>query len=401
MQLRGFNLLTGVKRRAWLLRLAVLAVMAVALFLAACEDDDEETTSSPTGTGTASSPVATDDPNVVAGYPRCAPGGSNSLAGAGATFPNPLYTKWIDEYKRACNVEVNYQSIGSGGGIRQITEKTVNFGASDGVLTDAQEQAAVAAGGSIMHIAMTSGAVAVIYNLQGVQSGQLKLDGPTLADIYLGNITKWNDAKIVALNPGVSLPNADIAVVHRSDGSGTTFIFANYLSKVSPAWQSGPGFATSVQWPTGLGAAGNEGVAGQVRQLPGSIGYAELAYAHQNNLAFAQMKNKSGAYVTPTLEATTAAAAGVTIPAHMKILITDSSNAAAYPISGFTWILAYQNQEDASKGKALAHYLWWAIHNGQSFATDLDYAPLAPDAAKAAENQILKLQCGGAACLTK
>ncbi|MPZ49752.1 MAG: phosphate ABC transporter substrate-binding protein PstS [Dehalococcoidia bacterium] len=341
------------------------------------------------------------DANTLAGYPACATGGASALTGAGATFPFPLYSKFIDDYGKLCSVQINYQSIGSGGGIRQITEKTVDFGGSDGILTDAQEQAATAAGGSIMHIAMTSGSEAVVFNLPGINRSQLKLDGPTLADIYLGKITKWNDPKIAALNQGVNLPNADIAVVHRSDGSGTTFIFTNYLSKVSTEWESKAGFATSVNWPVGIGAQGNEGVAGQVRQLPGAIGYVELAYAKQNNLAWAQMKNKAGTYLDPTLEATTESASGVTIPADMKILITDSANAKAYPIAGFTWVLAYVNQPDTAKGKALAHFLWWAIHDGQKFATALDYAPLSPDSLKAAEAQVMKLMCGSAPCLAK
>jgi phosphate transport system substrate-binding protein len=372
---------------------AVLA-LAAAAFIAGCGGDGGDEGSS-TGTPSGS------DGTLVAGYPACPPGGASDLTGAGATFPFPLYSKFIDEYSKLCPVRINYQSIGSGGGIRQITEKTVDFGASDGILTDAQEQAATAAGGQLIHIAMTSGSEAVIFNLPGISRSQLKLDGPVLADIFLGNITKWNDPKIAALNSGVSLPNADIAVVHRSDGSGTTFIFTNYLSKVSPEWQSRVGFATSVNWPAGIGAQGNEGVAGQVRQLPGAIGYVELAYAKQNNLAWAQMKNKAGTYLDPTLEATTEAAAGVTIPADMKLLITDSANAKAYPIAGFTWVLAYVTQPDVAKGKTLAHYLWWAIHDGQKLATALDYAPLSPDALKAAEAQVLRLTCGGAPCLSK
>jgi phosphate transport system substrate-binding protein len=323
------------------------------------------------------------------------------LTGAGATFPFPLYSKWIDDYGKLCNIKINYQSIGSGGGIKGITEKTVDFGASDGILTDEQEAAAKAAGGDILHIAMTSGSEAVIYNLSGIDSGKLKLSGAVLADIYLGNIKKWNDPKITALNPDLKLPGDDIAVVHRSDGSGTTFIFTNYLSKVSTQWASDVKYATSVNWPTGVGAQGNEGVAGQVKQLPNSIGYVELAYAIQNKLAWAQMQNKSGKFLEPSLKATTAAAAGVTIPADMKLLITDSGNADAYPIAGFTWVLAYVNQPDAAKGKALASYLWWAIHDGQKSAESLNYGTLSSDVVKAAEAQILKLQCSGSPCLTK
>src|SRR5581483_5255361 len=319
----------------------------------------------------------------------------------GSTFIFPLMSKWVDDENKACKVQVNYQSVGSGAGISQITAKTVDFGGTDGIMTDDQEKAATAAGGPILHIAATSGATAVIFNLPGINSAGLKLDGPTLADIYLGNIKKWDDAKIKALNPGVNLPSADIAVVHRSDGSGTTFIFTNYLSKVSPDWSSKVGFATSVNWPAGVGGQGSEGVAGQVKQLPGAIGYVELAYAPQNKLPWAQMKNKSGAFVEPTLDGTTAAASGITVPADMKVLITDSTNPKAYPIAGFTWVLAYQNQPDAAKGKQLASFLWWAIHDGQKSAQSLTYGPLSSDVVKAAEAQIMKMQCGGSPCLTK
>jgi len=308
----------------------------------------------------------------------------------------------VDQYEKECKVKINYQSVGSGAGIAQITAKTVDFGASDGILTDQQNAAAVAAGGPILHVPMTSGAIAVVYNLPGVASGALKLDGPVLADIFLGNIKKWDDAKIKALNPsGVSLPSADIAVVHRSDGSGTSFIFTNYLSKVSKDWESKVGFATAVNWPGGIGGQGNEGVAGQVRQLPGAIGYVELAYAKQNNIPWAQMKNKAGNYVQPTLEGTTAAATGITLPDDMKVLITDSTNDKAYPISGFTWVLAYQNQPNPAKGKALASYLWWAIHEGQKQGEALNYAALSPDAVKKAEALVLSLKCDAAQCLTK
>jgi phosphate transport system substrate-binding protein len=381
-------------------RLALVLGSAAVLSMAvACggggddEGDSAKATQPPAPTATPS--------NLVAGYPKCATGGAKDLTGAGATFPFPLYSKFIDEYGKLCEVKINYQSIGSGGGIKAITEKTVDFGASDGILTEAQETAAKAAGGDIMHIAMTSGSEAIIFNLPGIDSGKLKLDGATLANIFLGNIKKWNDPAIAALNAGVTLPNADIAVVHRSDGSGTTFIFTNYLSKVSPEWQTKVGFATSVNWPAGVGAQGNEGVAGQVKQLPGAIGYVELAYAKQNKLAWAQMKNKAGTYLEPSIEGTSAASAGITIPPDMKILITDSENPKAYPIAGFTWILAYVNQPDAAKGKAVAHYLWWAIHDGQQFATALDYGALSTDAVKVAEAQIQKLMCGAAPCLAK
>ncbi len=259
----------------------------------------------------------------------------------------------------------------------------------------------MAAGGPIAHIPMTLGPEAVVVNLPGLTANQLKLTPDVLADIYLKKITKWNDPRLTSINPGVPLPNADITVVHRSDGSGTTFIFTNYLSKVSPEWQTKVGFANTVNWPGDVGGQGNEGVAGQVKQLPGTIGYVELAYATQNNLVYAQIKNKAGNYVSPTLENAANAAAGITLPDDMKILVTDSSNAQAYPITGFTWVLAYANAQDANKGKTLAQYLWWAIHDGQKLSAAIGYAALPADAVKKAETQILALKCGAVACLSK
>jgi phosphate transport system substrate-binding protein len=317
---------------------------------------------------------------------------ATSLTGAGATFPLPLYTKWFAEYKTKFDVEINYQGIGSGGGISQITEGTVDFGASDGIMNADQITKAEAAHGPILHIPMTSGAVAVIFNLQGIAKEQLKLDPDVLADIYLGKVTKWNDARIVSVNGGVTLPDEDITVVHRSDGSGTTFIFTNYLSKVSSEWQTKVGNATSVQWPVGIGGEKNAGVAGQVQQVPGSIGYVELAYALQNNIPYALLKNASGKYTAPTLEATTKAAEGVDLPDDMKVMITNSSNPDAYPICGFTWILAYVNQTDQAKGLAFVNMLWWAIHDGQQYTTALDYAPLSSTAVTKAEAEIRSIK---------
>jgi phosphate transport system substrate-binding protein len=372
----------------------LMAVMALALMACSSGDDNGSTTTTTSGTP---------DASANGGIEACAPTAANAakdLSGAGATFPNPLYTKWIAEYQKVCGARINYNSVGSGAGITQITAKTVDYGASDGIMTDAQEQAAAAAGGAILHIPMTLAPVAVVYNLPGVNSGQLKLDGPTLADIFLGNIKKWDDAKIKALNSGVNLPSTDIIVAHRSDGSGTTFIFTNYLSKVSPEWAEKVKFATTVNWPTGVGGAGNDGVAGAVKQGIGGIGYVELAYAKQTRLAVAQQKNKSGNYITPSLESATASAAGVTIQADAKVLITDSTNAQAYPITGFTWVLAYVNAPDAAKGKTLAYYLWWSIHDAQKLNAALDYAALSPDAVKVAEAQIKSLMCGGAPCIS-
>ena len=370
---------------------ATLAASIAAVLLSACGGS---VASSSTPTASAKSPTA--QSTGTAGQSPCPPSGAaTSLTGAGASFPYPLYSKWTAQFDKQCGVQINYQSVGSGAGISQITQKTVDFGASDGIMTDEQVAAAEAAGGPILHIPMTSGAVAVIVNLLGIQQGQLKLTPDVLADIYLKKITKWNDSRITALNSGVSLPSSDIAVVHRSDGSGTTFIFTNYLSKVSQEWKDKVGNATTVQWPGDIGGEKNDGVAQQVKQTPGAIGYVELAYAIQNNLTWASLQNKSGKYVEPSLEATTAASAGVTIPDDTKVMITDSSNPNAYPIVGFTWILAYVNQTDQAKGESLVYYLWWSIHDGQQFSTDLLYAPLPPDVVKKAEAEIKSISHQG------
>lgn len=326
---------------------------------------------------------------------------SVSLNGAGATFPQPLYTKWFDEYYKLTGVKINYQGVGSGAGITQITAGTVDFGASDGIMTADQQTKAEAAGGPILHIPMTSGAVAIIYNLSGINSGQLKLTGDVLANIYLKTITTWNDPQITALNPGLKLPNTPIAVVHRSDGSGTTYIFTNYLSKVSDEWKTRVGNATSVDWPGDIGAEKNAGVAGAVQQTPGTIGYVELAYAEQNKLPWVLLKNAAGNYEAPTLAGTTKAAEGVTLPDDMKVMITNSSNPDAYPICGFTWILAYVNQTDKTKGEALVKMLWWAIHDGQQYGAALDYASLSGAAVAKAENEILSIKYQGQPLLSK
>ncbi|MGA2159565.1 MAG: phosphate ABC transporter substrate-binding protein PstS [Dehalococcoidia bacterium] len=342
-------------------------------------------------------------PAAAPANPTPAPATSSiNLNGAGATFPAPLYTKWFDEYNKLTGVKVNYQAIGSGGGISQITAGTVDFGASDGIMTDNQTATAEAKFGHILHIPMTSGAVAICYNLAGISSGQVMLTGDVLANIYLRKITKWNDPAIAALNPTLKLPDTAIAVVHRSDGSGTTFIFTNYLSKVSPDWSSQIGNATAVKWPADtIGGQGSAGVAGQVQQVPGAIGYVELAYAIQNKIPWAKMKNATGNYVEPSLAATTAAAVGVTLPDDMKVMLTNSSNPDAYPIVGFTWILAYANQTDQVKGQALVKMLWWAIHDGQQYNQALTYATLAPNAVTNAENEILTMNYQGKALITR
>jgi phosphate transport system substrate-binding protein len=292
------------------------------------------------------------------------------INGAGATFPFPLYSKWFNEYNKLHpDLKFNYQSIGSGGGIKQITEKTVDFGASDAPMSDEEMKKAP----GILHVPTVLGSVAVVYN--GAPDG-VKLTGETLADIYLGKITRWNDPKLAAINPGVKLPDAAITVAHRSDGSGTSAVFTDYLAKVSPEWKQKVGAAKSVKWPTGLGGKGNEGVTGVVKSTPGAIGYVELAYAKQNKLTTASIKNADGNFVMPTIESTSAAAAGVDMPADFRVSITNAKGKDAYPISSFTYLLVYKDQTDAAKGKALAEFLMWAIHDGQKFAAPLDYAPL-------------------------
>ncbi len=302
--------------------------------------------------------------------------GSVDLTGAGATFPYPLYSKWFADYATATGVRINYQSIGSGGGIRQLSEGTVDFGASDSPMKDDE---IAKAKGPVMHFPTVLGAVAVTYNLPEL-TASLRLSGPALADIFAGRITKWNDAKLAALNPGVKLPAGDILVVHRTDGSGTTFVFTDYLSAVSPAWASGPGRAKEISWPVGLGGKGNEGVAGQVKQTPGSIGYVELAYVSQNKLPAASIQNASGNFIAPSPASITAAAAGVAadLPANTdyRLSIANAAGADAYPISSFTWILVYYQQADSVKGKKLQDFLRWALTEGEKQAAALDYAPL-------------------------
>jgi phosphate transport system substrate-binding protein len=306
------------------------------------------------------------------------------LTGAGATFPYPLYSKWFNEYATKTGVKINYQPIGSGGGIRQLSEQTVDFGGTDAPMSDAE--LAKAKGGAVLHIPTALGAVVVTYNLPDV-TPLLKLTGDVVADIYLGKITKWNDARIAALNPGVKLPGTDILVVHRSDGSGTSYVFTDYLASVSPAWAAKPGKGKEVQWPTGLGAKGNDGVAGQVKQTPGAIGYVELAYANQNKLATAQIKNANGEFVAPAIASVTAAAAGAAskLPANTdyRVSIVNAAGAGVYPISSFTWIIAYEKQKDPAKGKKLVDFLKWALTDGQAMEAPLDYAPL-PESMRAA-----------------
>ena len=299
--------------------------------------------------------------------------GQTTLNGAGATFPYPMYSKWFSEYhKLHSDIQINYQSIGSGGGIRQVLANTVDFGASDGPMTDEQlSQSKV----KILHIPTVLGSVVPAYNVPGV-SGEIKFTPQALAGIFLGKITSWNDPALTKDNASLNLPNQPIVVVHRSDGSGTTFIFTDYLSKVSSEWQSSVGKGTSVKWPLGLGNKGNEGVAGMIRQLPGSIGYVELIYAVQNKIPYGVVKNAAGAYVKASLESTTAAAASVkTMPADFRVSITNAPGKDAYPISSFTWLLIPAQSKD-NKGKILADFLTWMVDDGQKMTQELTYAPL-------------------------
>jgi phosphate transport system substrate-binding protein len=316
----------------------------------------------------------------------CSGGGGVALTGAGATFPYPLYTKWIAEYEKAApGVAINYQSIGSGGGIRQITERTVDFGATDAPMSD--EQLAAAKG--ILHIPTCLGAVVIAYHVEGAGPG-LKLSQASLAGIFLGEIKQWNDPRIANDNPGSNLPALPIGTVHRSDGSGTTKIFLDYLSAISPAWAKGPGSGTSVAWPTGLGAKGNEGVAGQIKSQPNSIGYIELAYAVQNKMHMASLQNKAGKFVAPSLPGITAAARGASarMPEDLRVSIVDAEGDDAYPIAGFTYILLYSKQKDPEKGKALKGFLSWSLDAGQKLASALDYAPLPEEVIEKARKRL-------------
>jgi len=297
-----------------------------------------------------------------------------NLTGAGSSFVYPLLNQQIEEYRKAnSNITINYQSTGSGAGIKQVSEQTIDFGATDGPMTEDQQKAAK--GGEILHIPLTLGAVAVTYNVPNAPKN-LKISPAVLGDIFLGKVTNWNDKRIATDNPGVTLPDTKITVAHRSDGSGTTYIFSDYLSSISPEWLSKVGKGTSLNWPAGIGGKGNAGVAGAIQQTPGSIGYLELAYAVQNNLSYATMQNKEGKWIAPSLQSTSAAAAAATIPEDMKVSIVNSPGAEAYPITGFTWALIYQDQKDKAKGTALVNFLNWSIHDGQNLSETLQYAKL-------------------------
>jgi phosphate transport system substrate-binding protein len=317
------------------------------------------------------------------------------INGAGASFPYPIYSKWFNEYaKLHPGVQINYQSIGSGGGIRQVTEGTVDFGATDGPMNEEQLQAFQEKRGTpVLHFPTVLGAVVVTYNIPGVNES-LNLTSDVIADIFLGKITKWNDARIKANNPKVALPNSDIVVVHRSDGSGTSYCWTDYLSKVSPEWKSRVGKGTSVNWPVGLGGKGNEGVSGQVKQTAGSIGYVELIYAIQNKLPYANVKNAAGHFVKPSLISTTAAAAGAAknMPEDFRVSITDAPGKDAYPISTFTWLLIPETMQDKAKLNAITEFMKWMLSSGQNMTEELSYARLPKEVIAQEQKALAKLK---------
>jgi phosphate transport system substrate-binding protein len=315
------------------------------------------------------------------------------INGAGATFPYPIYSKWFSEYNKLHpKVEINYASIGSGGGIQQLTKETVFFGATDGPMSDEQLKAAPS---PILHFPTVLGAVVPVYNIPGMTT-ELKFSGQLLADIYLGKVTKWNDPAIAKLNGGAKLPATDVTVVHRSDGSGTTYIWVDYLSKVSPEWKSKVGVGASPNWPTGVGGKGNEGVSGLVTQTPGSIGYVELIYALQNKISFGSVQNAAGEFLKGSVEAVTTAAAGAAanMPADFRVSITNAAGKGAYPISSFTWLLLYENPKDKTQSKTMVDFLKWALVDGQKFCADLHFAPLPSSVIKLEMAALQKVKVG-------
>jgi phosphate transport system substrate-binding protein len=315
------------------------------------------------------------------------------INGAGATFPYPIYSKWFSEYNKLHpNVQINYQPIGSGGGIRQLTNQTVFFGATDAPMTNDQ---LLAAPGKILHFPTVLGAVVPVYNIPNVKV-ELKFTGPVLGDIFLGKITKWNDAAIARLNPGVTLPGTDITVVHRSEGSGTTYILVDFLSKVSPEFKTKVGVAASVNWPTGVGGKGNEGVSGLVSQTPGSIGYVELIYAVQNTISYGSVQNMEGEFVKATEKSVTAAAAAAAgkMPPDFRVSITNAPGKGVYPISSFTWLLLYESPKDKAQAKIMVDFMKWALTDGQKYCAELGYAPLPPDVVKLENAALAKIKVG-------
>ncbi len=377
----------------------IASVLTFATLLAACGGATPAATSTP---GTTGSAAAVADPCGVPVKGKC-PTEAQAVTGAGATFPGPLYTKWIDQYNLLTGVQINYQAVGSGGGIKNFTDKTVDFGASDVPLTDAQIDAIT---GGLYLIPMALGSVVPTYNIPNV-TATVKFTPEALAGIYLEQIKKWNDPKITAENPGVTLPDLAITTVHRSDGSGTTGVFTDYLSKISPEWKTKAGAGTTVSWPGGVGGSGNAGVAGAVKNTPGAIGYVELIYAIQNKLGYGVVKNAAGKYVEASLDSTTKAADGFQPPDFgnlkgqaAKISITNATGPDAWPISTFTFLLLPKDFSDKAKGLAILRFAWYGTHEGQAFAKDLGYAPLPTAVQKAAEDVLRSVTGSGAKLLT-
>jgi phosphate transport system substrate-binding protein len=371
-----------VKSREWL---AVAAVAAMALPVAACGSSNNDSTSG-------------NDAKPASAASSANPARGGAISGAGATFPQPVYDEWANRFKQQTGTTVNYNGIGSGGGIAQFTAGTVDFGATDSAMADDEVKAAQKKGEPV-HIPSVFGAVTVSYKVSGVEKG-LKLDGPTVADIFLGKIKSWDDPKIKAQNPDAQLPGEPIEVIHRSDESGTTKLFTTFLAAYSPEWQSGPGVDKSVKWPTGTGAKGNSGVAAAVQQTEGSIGYVELAYALQNNFTTAAVKNKAGNYVEPTLESTSAAGEGVEVPADLRFSAIDAPGAQAYPIASATFLLVYQDAckagLDKTKAQLVQNWVNYATTAGQQVAPELQYAPLPEAIRTKAQAKVDGLECNGA-----
>ncbi len=393
--------------RALSRRRLLVGALAFGTLAVACSQPTALSTAKPKPAAPATAPAQAASPTVKPGgqAPAINSGGvaisgpfdgeAKALNGAGATFPAVLYSKWFNEYEKLTGVKVNYQSIGSGGGIKSIRDGTVDFGATDGPMTD--EQLRTAKHGNVLHIPTALGAVVPTYSVPEAAQTPLKFTPETLSGLFLGEITKWNDPRLVADNPVLQSVNKEIVTVHRSDGSGTTYVWVDYLASVSPEWKSRVGVGTSVKWPVGLGAKGNEGVAGEVKQSTYALGYIELIYALQSRLGVGQVKNKAGAFVAPELASVTAAAASAagSIPDDLRASIVNPDGADAYPISGFTWLLVYETMTDLAKATALTRLLWWATHEAQAFNADLGYAVLPPQLVSRVEAKIRSINVGG------
>lgn len=376
-------------------------LIALGVLLAACGGAGSGTASPSAAAATASGAAPADQCGVPV-KAKC-PSEATALTGAGATFPGPIYTKWIDEYNKLTGVQINYQAVGSGGGIKAFTDKTADFGASDVPLTDDQIKAITS---GFFMVPTVLGAVVPTYNIPGLETAKIKLTPDALAGIFLGTITKWNDPKIASENSDLKLPDLAITTVHRSDGSGTTGVFTDYLSKISPDWKTKVGSGTTVNWPGGVGGSGNAGVAGAVKQTPGAVGYVELIYAMQNKLGYGIVKNAAGKYVEASLDSTTKASDGVTLPdlgnlagQQPKISITNAANADAWPISTFTFLLVPKDISDKAKGLAILRFAWYGTHEGQAFAKDLGYAPLPAAVQKTVEDVLKSVTSGGSKIL--